>query len=243
MQRPSLIFILGTAFCGSTLLGQTLSTRPDALFVGELYNVNQGWREVDCACSEGKLCSFWKGIRFDDSIFQQLLARQPGLLIDASKYPNWILQHAKAIRESRVVVLFRDPENFVYGCYKRRKLRDWGGHAGDRWTVDNRLATYVNWYRLALDAPLQDRISFLSYDAFAKQPVVSLRRLHAQLGTQYIDGEERFWQKTDNHILGSNGGVVEQIRRGQIEGAGCIEYRDNGTIVRQQVANWTERAN
>lgn len=239
--QPKLIFILGTAFSGSTLLGQILSNRPNATFVGELYDVNQGWRKAQCSCPQGLDCEFWNGVQFDETIYQQLLRRNKGLLVDASKYPHWILRHAEAMDESKVVVLFKHPENFLFGCYKRKQLRDWGGEVDARWTIDDRLALYVEWYRNALEALIPRRIHFLSYDALANSTTVSLQRLHHLLGTQYRDGEERFWEKTNNHILGSNGNVIQQIRQGQMQGCGAIERRDHRAFVSQEVPGWAER--
>jgi len=60
--RPRVVFILGTAYCGSTLLGQCLSNRPRALFVGEIFEVYKGWRAPRYGCEFilGKQCSFWE---------------------------------------------------------------------------------------------------------------------------------------------------------------------------------------
>lgn len=239
--QPKLIFILGTAFSGSTLLGQVLSNRPNATFVGELYDVNQGWRKAQCSCPQRLDCEFWNGIQFDETVYQQLLRRNKGLLVDASKYPQWILRHAKDLDESKVVVLFTPPENFLFGYYKRKLLRDCGGEADARWGIDDRLALYVQWYRMALEASLPGRIHFLSYEAFASMTTLSLKRLHHLLGTQYRDGEERFWEKRDNHILGSNGNVIEQIRLGKSQGSGAIERRDPRSHLLQAVPGWAER--
>lgn len=241
INQPKALFILGTAFSGSTLLGQILSNRPNATFVGELFDVHQGWRKAQCSCPQGFDCEFWNGIQFDDTVYQQLLSRTEGLLIDASKYPQWILPHAKAMDESKVVVLFTYPENFLFGYYKRMLLRDWGGETDASWTIDDRLALYVSWYRKALEASLSGRIHFLSYEAFTNRTTVSLQRLHQLLGTQYRDGEERFWEKTDNHILGSNGSVIEQIRLGQSKSSGVIEFRDHRAFVKQEAPRWDER--
>ena len=204
---PRVIFILGTAYCGSTLLGLCLSNRPDARFVGEIYDVYKGWRAPRCSCRfvQMETCSFWPRFTFDETIYQQLTARFP-LVVDGSKYPEWILPHARAMADSRVVVMFKDPESYLLSWRSRGKVLDWGQARADAATkpVDDHLELYVRWYEQALNADVADRIRFLSLDAFTRDPVGSLIELLAFLGLPYRPGQERYWENRGHHILGSS---------------------------------------
>jgi hypothetical protein len=241
IEPPRLIFILGTAYCGSTLLGQCLSNRPQALFVGEIYDVYKGWRTPRCGCEfiRGEKCSFWDGFTFDETIYQQLKFALSVLIIDASKYPEWILRHARAMEDSRVIVMFKDPESFLFSWHKRGQVLDWGRHVETpaTKTIEAHLKLYVQWYELAMNAGLDDRTWFLSHEAFSLDPVLSLLELHSFLGIPYRPGQEHYWEKTDNHILGSNGGVLSQIRSGKPAQETIVQNRHRHEA-RDEIADW-----
>lgn len=68
-ERVKVVYIAGTSFSGSTLLGLILGTDRDAIFVGEAnqstlhWNRNDGVRR-ECTCGEPiDNCSFWSAVR------------------------------------------------------------------------------------------------------------------------------------------------------------------------------------
>jgi len=65
-SSPKIIYILGSARCGSTVLDTLLGSVKDTVSVGELVNlVSAGWRDHDlCSCGKkGDECPFWAEVR------------------------------------------------------------------------------------------------------------------------------------------------------------------------------------
>src|SRR3954451_8568632 len=112
MARPLNVFILGTAYCGSTLFGKQLNAHPAITFVGEVNRLpfyqqfegerfREGQYVSDCAiCGtrESCDCSLWTSellYRLERGgaagMFEILRAacRTP-LLVDGSKNARWL---------------------------------------------------------------------------------------------------------------------------------------------------------
>jgi len=66
MEKINLIYILGRAFTGSTILEMTLDAHPDVTGLGEMYYLPRIYRQrstIKCSCSaNASECSFWSDV-------------------------------------------------------------------------------------------------------------------------------------------------------------------------------------
>ncbi len=93
-MKQKVLFIMGTAHCGSTLLTMVLGGHPDCLAVGELSNLPDFYRRGKPVCSvcQGE-CDFWDH-RFSDADYQLL----SGGLAEQRLHKNVPLKVEKAVR-------------------------------------------------------------------------------------------------------------------------------------------------
>lgn len=130
----SVLFIIGTSFCGSTALGNKLNAHPDATFIGEsdrlqFFGQYEGYSNYYtnkctlCSTRDSYDCPLWSEGLIADAERQPSLAAQylhlikdfPGeVVIDGSKNPDWI---ARLIDSGlnipvRAILLVRNPLAF-----------------------------------------------------------------------------------------------------------------------------------
>src|SRR5689334_17393254 len=139
MTRPLDVFILGTPYCGSTLLGNALNAHPAMTFVGELnrlplYKQFEGERFREgqyvsecaiCGSREPYACSLWTHellTRLEQVgavwLFDVLrdVCRTP-LLLDGSKNARWLrylFNSGKRREHIRVLHCVRSPFSFAH---------------------------------------------------------------------------------------------------------------------------------
>ncbi|MBO2465062.1 hypothetical protein [Actinomadura violacea] len=154
-RSPASVFIVGTPFSGSTLIGRDMTTRiPKAHYVGELNNYTKlpglsGDDEYGRGCGPcdllGRRCphftdAFRDSASYDDILgMHGRLARSLGAsaVIDGSKYVGW-LRRALAQRaaapaasgdraELKVVITARNPIAFAFSHQHRTGQQLWQG--------------------------------------------------------------------------------------------------------------------
>ncbi|WP_165966181.1 sulfotransferase [Actinomadura sp. 7K534] len=229
-RPPTSVFIVGTLFSGSTLLGRDLTTRiRKAHYVGELNNFTQfpglsheGTGRTMCGpCSIlGKTCRHFTGalrdrVGHDDILgMHEQFARSLGAsaIIDGSKYVAW-LRHAleqqlagPADRPTpHVIVTVRNPIAFAISHRNRTGEALWQGAGIWR-------DTYVDALRTANTHGLPSLV--MRYEDYMADPERSLRRLGAFLHLPLED-------EPDNTALHDTGGnwssFVPYVGREQVE--------------------------
>lgn len=135
-----IIYILGSAYCGSTVLGKALHERvAKSYFVGEVsrlndlrerYKLDKYNGECSVCLVKGRKCVYFNSIESTDikQTYQELFKKtKSNVLIDGSKHVQWLreLVAADLSYEMYVVVSTRNPVDFIDSCVARRVLEPW----------------------------------------------------------------------------------------------------------------------
>ena len=225
-RRPASVFVVGTLFSGSTLIGRDLTTRiRRAHYVGELNNFTQypgmshpGSGQTCGPCSLlGKQCRhFTDALRervTHDDVFgiHDQLARSLGAsaIIDGSKYVAWLrhaVQQAGAGRASpSVIVTARNPVAYALSHRNRTGEPLWRGASIWR-------DTYVDALRTANTLGLPHMV--IRYEDHMASPERSLGRLASFLRLP-LDAEP---DATRLHDTGGNwSSFVPYVGRDQLD--------------------------
>ncbi len=218
--------IAGMSFCGSTLLGYLLGSRPDAANVGESHALvyrRQGMRPipVDYAsdepegmirctlCGEGE-CPIWtvpfrRTLAADPIDWYGKLAVQAGapILVSSDK------SHAKLsgldpFSRHDVVILFKTPSvHFASARLRPRPPKDPQLYM-TRWERE--------YARLLHDLPVKGRKIVLHFDAFRRAPEVHLRRLLERLDLPVSDTTDPLEVDPAQHVIGGNPYTRQDVR-------------------------------
>jgi hypothetical protein len=250
------VAIGGMSFCGSTLLGFLLGSLPGVVNVGESHALV--WRRVgmrpvppDFASDapEGMVpctycgfdCPVWtvpfrRALLADPLDWYGRLAERVGTRVLVSSDKN----HAKLsgldpLGRHDLVVLFKSPDA-AWASAKRRPRPPR--------TPALYLARWEREYRKLLhDLPVEGRRIVLHFDAFRQDPERHLRRLLERLELSAPEGHDLLVLRTDQHVIGGNGGTREQVRGAS--GRLAIRPRDAHALPeaeRAEVAAYAERS-
>lgn len=196
------VFVNGTARCGSTLVDLILGNDPRGFSLGEVSSWFRPWRtthfDIKCGCGIYP-CPVWEELKEADErdLYSTLLGRPDvDFVVDSSKRLTWIIdQNIRLMSEGRYRVfnlfLYKDPVSLHHSRWKR----------GD--TDVRRTAREYHYYERAIEA----RVPFVSmnYDWLISHLDVGVRRVCDLFGLGHRDGRERFWEKQHHHLWGSFG--------------------------------------
>lgn len=229
----TVVFILGTGHCGSTLLDLVLGSHSKMFSLGEVYRVVSAEPpDPLCDICEGD-CEFWKPELlgalqnlYTDSLpkriarklgameakevsFYSILsqASQKNILIDSSKNPGWITRNAKLLRKSEIepvlIYLSRDGRAVVNSYF--RKYPERGLEAISH-----------NWNSriLAINAcftswPTKSKIH-IRYEALAKNPIKTIEKSLRFLQLPFENEMMHFW-KHEHHLINGNAGTKSML--------------------------------
>ena len=220
---PIDVFILGTPFCGSTLLGNVLNAHDSVSFLGEL-NRLQGFRQFEgplhrdgqsvtqcalCATHDHYDCPVWTpdlvarlGESSPAAAFRTLREKWGGtVLVDGSKNAAWmrtILDERGGADGVRVVHCVRSPLAFAASYKSHTGSPAWLGGAMWRDTVYDVIRTCAHYGGIP--------ILTVQYEAFAAAPEPAARRVFDFLGLPYLPSALEYW-RTPLHPLGGNYGA------------------------------------
>lgn len=196
------IFVCGTARCGSTLVDLVLGNDPRGFALGEVASWYHPWRthhfDIKCGCGVYP-CPLWEEMRAvpEDRLYRTLFdTRDLDFISDSSKSLTWVIdQNRRLMRDAEVrplnLFFYKDPVALYYSHWKR----------GDR-DID-KIAGRYRYYEQALQA----KIPFVAvnYDWFVSAPEAALEKLCAVVEVPYTEGKLRFWEKEHHHLFGSFG--------------------------------------
>lgn len=207
------VFLLGTGFSGSTLLGNALNGHPEMSYAGEVSRLpffGEGVPFEGCFLCHARHedCPV-----FSPSTLRQLEAHGPAsamgilreafgtpIVVDGSKSSKWFeeIQKQGGIRnDTRVLLTVRNPFAFAFSARKN------SGTTADRAARDWRTAMFNLMRRLnRLGVPYL----VVRYEDFAYDPEPTLRRVCDFLGTGFSPSMLRFWE-TPIHAVGGNPGA------------------------------------
>ena len=205
------IFVGGTARCGSTLTDLILGNDPRGFSLGEVACWFRPTRthhfDIHCACGVSP-CPVWERLgdldedAFYDGLFDRL---EPDFAVDSSKRLSWVIdQNRRLGRDPRWRVddlfLYKDPISLFWSDYKRGR------------TDPAVVAGYYRYYEIALDA----RLPFVTvdHDWLVGDPRGSVRRICAHLDLPWFEDKHEFWRGEHHHLWGSFG-PRQQVAAGE----------------------------
>lgn len=232
------LHIVGSAYSGSTLLGNILNSHTQMNTVGEIHLLSTwkdyqfgGIKRDNCTlCSvKHQFCPRWTPELFQQlerggfpQLYNTLRSHFGGdVIVDTSKYFQWI-KHLEAkgtdLTDSRFVVLSRTPFSFVTSVRRRdnidayRSARDW-------------VATYGS--TLATLAQKNYLYQIVRYEELMLKPRETLQSICSFLGLTFEEQMLSFWETPVHQIAGNAGAYVWYEGAGNIP---CANAKD------QQVA-------
>jgi hypothetical protein len=229
--RRDLLFVLGVAHCGSTLLGRCLDMHAQVLCTGETLRAAKALEEGrPCGCGQPiERCPFWRASwpklavrrggdwrRFDAELLRSLAREhQREVLVDLSK--TLAFQLARRWQDPRLgfVLLVRDPRGALASVARER---------GD---VPRSLARLLKWLaRMERWAARQaERVHVLRYEDLARAPQRELAGVLGFLGLPFDPAVLRPADRAHHFVHSSVSGYLQssnEIRlderwRGELE--------------------------
>jgi hypothetical protein len=228
------IFIGGTSFTGSTLIGLILGAIPGVGNVGESNwlvprlgeadaspKLWSGYESMEQCRLCGSACEVWtKEFRMDlqrNAVdwFERLAARLGTNVLVSSEKETPLVNALDPQKRYAALILFREPGQFWSSIRKRPWRQDTIQQATRRWT-----AAYSEFledtYR-----PEGGKI-FMNVDAFQTQPAPRLRVLLELLGIEGdVESVLRYWE-SQQHYVGGNFNVYRELEN---KGAASLALR------------------
>jgi hypothetical protein len=196
------IFVNGTARCGSTMVDLILGNDVLGFSLGEVASWFRPWRthhfDIKCGCGVYP-CPVWEKLRYvPESELYGAVARSQNVefVVDSSKSLTWVIDQNLRLASSNEfevfnIFLYKDPVALHHSHWKRG--------AGDTAST----ARHYGYYSNALDAQIP--FVTVNYDWFVRNMDEGLALLCQRLDVPYFEGKERFWQKSHHHLFGSFG--------------------------------------
>lgn len=220
------VFILGTAYCGSTLLGNALNGHSHIGYAGEVsrlpgFDIGDPERLCPLCASRGRPCSVWS-----PEFIEEIVRSGPGrsfetfrnktgapVVVDGSKATSWFRK--VMFSEHRpdnpfVIIAARNPFSFVDSARRRTDYDAW--LAANIWRD-----TMFDILRSVANHGLPHII--VRYEDLSLDPRGTLSKVCAFLSEDFEEGMLEFW-KYPLHGIGGNAGAYVWFD----------EFRRNGTF-------------
>lgn len=225
------VWIVGQAYCGSTLLNLLLNTQPRVAGIGEGWQV---WRSgrTDAPCTRCLRpvndCDFyrdWQGGPFYHYCLDRYRAH---VVVDASKSAEWLLAKPfEPAYEHRVIVLSKAPHEAAWSLIQHARHDTWdpewegnlsrfrGPLAG---AVDLAYGSYFAEYREHLQCLhtaaqiCNTAIRAVTYRDLATRPEGVIAELCDWIGVQFsVDALRADLWRTQTHIVGGNPAILSEV--------------------------------
>jgi hypothetical protein len=209
-ETRTVIFVASAAYSGSTMLDLMLSNSSVGFSFGEVSALFRPWRpghlDPECGCRD-PTCDLWCRIRRhgERRVYQRIFAAFPHLeyAVDSSKDVAWLRDQHRYLSETALepsyVLLWKSPLEYAYSCWKRGREKGWAS----RWT---------SYYRRFLSvAPHWQSVP---YRDLARSPAETLEGLCTVLDIEYHPGKERFWERRQHTLWGSESVKLHLLERG-----------------------------
>jgi len=211
-MRRTVVLIIGTPYCGSSLLNLLLDSQPGVRGLGEAVNLLAGLPDAPCSrCGEGvSACPLYKAAdrsRFYGSLFD--FYADSSVLIDSSKEFWWYF-HAHAFEpvfNYKPILLSKAPHEFADSWL--------GHHPGD--SLRGTFLRYIDFYNVQLDWLSRQSwftpgdCQSISYRELAARPQRMLKGVCDFLGVSYSWNPA--WWRSESHIIAGNRVVSAQVSR------------------------------
>ena len=220
--------IVGTSYCGSTMLSYMLGSSPDVFSTGELTHGNERLK-CDDGWHPGEPCPIWtdsfvKKLIKNKKIRNKLLKKQAKrvlgskVVVNPDKAPSfYIKSHKNGDDVDFLIFLFKSPHAFAYSfrVHQKNKLGKQFKHARDERLIKAACDSYFGLYHQGLQFADRYKIPYvvLSYDSLATNPRRKLKKLCKHLNVRYYPGMADYWNNSDKlHMVpAGNGGARKQF--------------------------------
>lgn len=211
-MRRTIALIIGTPFCGSSLLNLLLDSQNSVRGLGEATNVLAGWPQAPCSrCGEAvSACPLYTAVdrsRFYGSLFD--FYGDASVLIDSSKEFSWCFysHRFESAFAFKPILLSKAPHEFAHSWL--------GHHPGD--SMKAAYLRYINFYHEQLDWLSRQPwftpgdCTAITYRDLATRPHRTLKGVCEFLCVPF--SWTPTWWRSDSHIIGGNRIVSAQVRR------------------------------
>lgn len=132
------VFILSTAYSGSTMLGNALNSHTQMVYIGELSRANQNFqkfkldhiaascmycqiKQTQCPIFSEQFYLSKKYLNLKDQYSFISKKAKKSIIVDGSKHPQWlrIALQASAVKTPKVIILARNPSAYLVSCMQR----------------------------------------------------------------------------------------------------------------------------
>jgi len=212
--HPRAIGILGSAYCGSTLVSIVLGRARHVLFTSEVFQVRKkGPAGIRCrSCRE--TCPFWspdflRVCHDAPDRYDRIVDRARAVLGCTHvvfKEGDWHVYETarrEGNRFDHFILLMKRPEAYAFSCAVHEGL-----------PVAESLDRYVRTYRGALGFIERTEVPacVVSFDAFAERPAIQAERVCRHVGIPYADTlVELGWQPWMHPLTAGNAGAFAHL--------------------------------
>ena len=206
--------VVGSSYCGSTLLNLLLGAHPSIASGGELHWLIRAFEEERrqegrCAfCRDA--CEVWTA-DLRASLHAGNLYRETARVLnkpficDASKMPDWSRFMAPLVPTPRVrILLVKHPLRHVASFVEKARRKDSMSSMAD---IDHVLQQLANLYAWAQQEPVD---VLMRYEDLVADPRAVLTPVLARFGLDYDPAMEN-WRAITHHQIGGNAGPRSQI--------------------------------
>lgn len=220
--------IIGTNYCGSTMLSYMLGGSPDVFSTGELTHGNERLRCGDW--HKGEDCPFWtdsfkkkiiKNKQLKNNIIKKRAKNIFGasIVVNPDKFPYFYKNSLKnGDSVDFIIILFKTPHAFAYSYLEHQKKRRGVRHSSDvrrKKLLSEACSTYYGIYSDGCKFVESKKIPhiYVSYESLASNPHSMVRRICSKLGAKYSNDMVNYWENSDRlHMVPSgNAGARYQF--------------------------------
>lgn len=213
-EASGVVFVLGIAHCGSTLLGRMLDTHPRILCVGEMARIDRSLEQnLPCRCGEPLAqCQFWSRClptiqahgtnfrRFTLPLYRRIRELSgKDVIVDISKTRIYRMARWWRDKGEKYIFLIRDPRGVLASAVRSGK------------DVENPLRKNKKWtLRLSRFAEKKGNGALrVYYEDLAARPEAELRRICGFLGVDFAAEMLRPADKIHHFVSGSASDYLE----------------------------------
>jgi len=195
--------IIGTSFCGSTLLSFILGSNECIFATSELNTLVRQKENTKCSIC-GKKCKFWTkefvkhlssnlDYRYNIVSEEAKAKFEKHITIISDKHPKTYKNSMWCTKFNGFITLFKRPEAYVNSCKIHLPKN----------SIINHLRAYTETYQQALN---MKNNQFIFYDDLAINPESIIEDICQKIGVVYTPTMLEFWNY-QHHTLGGNSGT------------------------------------
>ena len=213
-KASGVVFVLGVAHCGSTLLGRMLDTHARMLCVGEMARIDRCLEQsLPCRCGEPlALCPIWSRFlpviqaegtnfrRFSYPLYSRIRELSgKDVIVDISKTRIYRMTRRWSDNGEKYIFLIRDPRGVLAAAVRSGKDLEKSLRKNKKWT--SRLHRFAQ--------KKGKRALRVYYEDLAARPEAELRRICGFLGIDFAPEMLRPSDKVHHFISGSTSDYLQ----------------------------------